>query len=141
MNLQLHYQQPTTQTKIVEVSGKSFTICKLPATEAVKMTMKLVKIGTPIISLFSKKESVELSDINFDDEEVSNMLIKIVGMCQIDGRMVLFDNDMTSFEMPFLLAFEFLKYNFSDFFQSSPLFKTASEKLNGLDLSKMKKEK
>jgi len=140
MNLSVLYTQPTANIKDVEVEGKSFTIIKLPAFDSMKLSHKIAKVASPLLSVFNKKdEELDLSKIDFDDEKLSNLIREIVEMCQTENRMVLFNNDITSLKMPYLLVWEFLKFNYADFFQNSPLMEKVQKATEGLDLSKMNK--
>lgn len=145
--LQQYYVGGGKETKEVTVAGINFKIIKLPAFDAVKLQMKMAKMAVPFlktVKMENKKLDFDLKDFDFDDEKTAVFLKEVVEMAQTQGRMVLFDEDMSSFEMPFLLAFEFLKFNFSDFFTNSPLFKKvveATTEVDGLNLKEMMSNK
>jgi hypothetical protein len=139
MNFKAHYANPTAIIERVEVLGITYTIAKLPAFEGMKLFHKVMKVASPLVSVFlDTKKEFNIAKLDFDDEALSDVIKKIVEMCQKDGNMIIFDMDMKDLKTPYLLAFEFLKFNYSDFLQNSPKLKEAVAKVDGLDLSKMK---
>ena len=135
--LQKHYLNHTAELKMVEVEGKRFTICKLPADLALRLSIRVGTTIAPIIPLLGKNINLmeALPKLDLDDKKLSDFVIDLVEMCQIDNRMVSFVQDMEGLKMPFMLAFEFLKFNFDSFFANSPLAKKVQEE--GINLQEM----
>lgn len=137
--LERHYVNHTADKRSVEVEGKTFTIVKLPADLALRLSVRVGTTVAPIIPLLGKDVNITdaLPKLNLDDEKLSDFVIDVVEMCQIENRMVRFDGDIEGLAMPFKLAFEFLKFNFESFFANSPLAKKAEEAVGGINLGEM----
>jgi hypothetical protein len=136
----------TSRVKKVNIDGVDFVVAKLYAFDGMRLFNRVATNLKPLVSLLNGKKEGEnldfskLAELNIDDEKISYLIKEIVEMCQIGGRMVIFDMDMTTFKMPYLLAFEFLKHNYNDFLGNSPLLKAVEEKMGqGMDLTEMKK--
>jgi len=149
MRLLKHYLNPAVESKTIIVEGKEFQICKLPADLALRLQIRIATTLAPLIAGFGKDMNVGelISSINLDDEKVSDLIIDVVGMCQVydpilkKNRMVDFNmNDITTLKMPYLLAFEFLKYNFETFFLDNPIGQKMAEKAGGINLQEMMKK-
>jgi len=153
MNLLAYYAEHQERVEPVEIANKNFKIVKLPAFDAMKLLHKVVKLSTPLLAVLSRvnvkkdKEGkfdvdfskLDFAELDFDDDLLSELIKKVVEMCQIDGRMILFDMDMTDLKMPYQLAFAFLKLNYADFFLDSLMMKKVVKSAEGLDLNKLKK--
>jgi len=141
-----HYVNPMTYTEVITVEDKNFTICKLPADLAIRLSVRVATTVAPIIPLLGKEKDLmkEIPNLNLDHEKLSDFILDVVCMCQVVDkdtgmpRMVSFDkNDIYGLKMPFLLGFEFLKLNFESFFADSPLAKKVVETAEGINLEKM----
>jgi hypothetical protein len=143
-----HYVNPTAEIKNINIENKDFRICKLPADLALRLSIRLGTTVAPLIPLLGKEQNIleALPKLNIDDEKLSDLVIDVCQMCQTfdktinRDRMIEFDrNDIIGIKMPFLLAFEFLKFNFENFFADSPLAQKVAEKAGGINLGEMMK--
>ena len=134
------YVNDTLEKITVTVDSLSFTISKMPVFDGMKVFNKTAKLLSPLIGLVKEKGELDFSALaQIDDDRVTDHIKVLCELCQTDGKMVVFDTDMKNYKMPYLLAFEFIKWNFADFLTSNPSLKKVTEKAMGVDLEKMKK--
>ena len=133
------YVNDSLDKTTVSVDGVSFSITKMPVFDGMKVFNRTAKLLSPLIGLIGDKEKLDFSVLTeIDDDGVTEHIKVLCELCQKDGEMVVFDSDIKNHKMPYLLAFEFVKWNFSDFLTSNPKLKEVAEKTMGIDLEKMK---
>ena len=133
------YVNDALEKKEVTVEGQAFTITKMPVFDGMKVFNKTAKLLSPLIGLMGDKKKLDFSVLaELDDESVTDHIKVLCELCQKEGEMVMFDTDMKNYKMPYLLAFEFGKWNFSDFLTSNPKLQKVAETAMGIDLEKMK---
>jgi len=133
------YVNDALEKKEVTVEGQAFTLTKMPVFDGMKVFNKTAKLLSPLIGLMGDKKKLDFSVLaELDDESVTDHIRVLCELCQKEGEMVMFDTDMKNYKMPYLLAFEFAKWNFSDFLTSNPKLQKVAETAMGIDLEKMK---
>ena len=144
-----HYSNPALPKTTVEIEGTTFEIVKFPVSISLGIFNKSVTTLAPLGDAFgfggkNKKEvEINFSKIaEINDEKVTKQIIELCQMCKNanDDRMVIFDVDMKSLKMPYLLAFEFLKWNFEDFLLGNLKLAGLAKAVTGIDLGKMKQK-
>ena len=134
------YVNDALEKTIVTVDGVNFSISKMPVFDGMKVFNKTAKLLLPLVGLFEGKKELDFSVLaEMDDEAVTEHIKLLCELCQVDDRMVVFDADMKNYKMPYLLAIECAKWNFSDFLKSNPKLQKVAEKAMGVDLEEMKK--
>jgi len=137
--VQRWYVNDALEKTEVTIEDEVFTISKMPVFDGLKVFNRTAKLLSPLIGLMGEKEKLDFSVLaEIDDDSVTEHIKVLCEFCQKDGNKVVFDSDMKNYKMPYLLAFEFAKWNFSDFLTSNPKLQKVAEKAMGIDLEKMK---
>jgi len=134
--LKYYFNQNLPQTT-VKIEGVEFGIVKLPVSQSSRVLNRTAKIALPLLGVLDKDEMDFSSIMSLDDELLSKHIIDLCQMCKIGDRLVIVDNDIGSLKMLYLLAWEFLKFNYQDFLQGNPLAKKV-QKATGINLNSMK---
>jgi hypothetical protein len=133
------YVNDSLEKNEVTVDGVNFSMTKMPVFDGMKVFNRTAKLLSPLIGMMGDKKKLDFSVLSeIDDDGVTEHIKVLCELCQKDGEMVIFDVDMKNYKMPYLLAFEFAKWNFSDFLTSNPKLQKVAETAMGIDLEKMK---
>jgi hypothetical protein len=133
------YVNDSLDKQEVTVDGVEFTITKMPVFDGMKVFNRTAKLLSPLIGMMGDTKKLDFSVLSeIDDDGVTEHIKVLCELCQKEGEMVVFDADMKNYKMPYLLAFEFAKWNFSDFLTSNPKLQKVAEAAMGIDLEKMK---
>lgn len=139
--VQRWYVNDSLDKQDVVIDDVEFTITKMPVFDGMKVFNRTVKLLSPLVGLIGEGKKLDFSVLSeIDDEGVTEHIKVLCEMCQKEAELVIFDTDMKNYKMPYLLAFEFVKWNFSDFLTSNPNLQKVAEKMTGIDLEQMKKK-